>query len=224
MNFSPRLRLLVVLIWTFSTHPHSAFVVALNVVLAGGTGPVGASLGSRLDAKDHDVTVLTRNAFLAATPARVTEQFGWLGEGYLRHHPNIRLRDWDGGDLLDIVGKDWIGWQDDALPGADVVIHLVGGFTEQRVMACERLVRECLAVKNSDALHVTVSPTDEDLPAFSPGLSSVKKQRIETCEDMVKTNCPNSECIRIEAFRLEQGTDDIMAVLDAWEKQQQGTS
>ena len=50
----------------------------------------------------------------------------------------MALRDWDGGDPLDIVGADWIGWQDDALKVADVVVKLVGGYTEQRVLATER--------------------------------------------------------------------------------------
>lgn len=190
---------------------------ALHVVLAGGTGPVGQRVASGLASKDHDVTILTRNAFLAAAPARVTEQFGWVGERFLRQHsPGVTLRDWDGGDLLDIVGQDWLGWQEDALGKADVVVHLVGGFTQQRVMACERLVRESFAVKNMDALHVTVNPTDEDLPALSPGAPSLKRQRIETCEQMVKSNCPNAECLRIEANRLEKGCDEIMDVIEAW--------
>ena len=36
------------------------------------------------------------------------------------------LRDWDGLDLLDIVEQDWVGWQEDALPNAQVVVHLTG--------------------------------------------------------------------------------------------------
>ena len=39
-----------------------------NVVLAGGTGEVGRALAPRL--KDHSVTILARNAFLAAAPSR----------------------------------------------------------------------------------------------------------------------------------------------------------
>ena len=116
--------------------------------------------------------------------------FGWVGESFLKRNPHVKLRDWDGGDLLDIVGQDWVGWQDDTLAKADVVINLCGGFTEQRVMATERIVRESFRV-NKNALQVVVSPTEEDLPAVSPGAVTMKKQRIETCEEMVTTNCPN---------------------------------
>lgn len=190
-------------------------VHALNVVLAGGTGPVGQGVASRL--ANHDVTILTRNAFLAAAPSRVTEQFGWVGKGYLDRFRHVKLRDWDGGDLLDIVGQDWVGWQQDALQQADVVVHLVGGFTEQRTMACERLVRESLTF-NPEALHVTVNPMDKDLATFSPGMPTLKKQRINTCENMVTTNCVNAKCLRIEAFRLEIACEEIASVVEAWQK------
>jgi len=199
-----------------------AAAAALNVVLAGGTGPIGRGVAGELSRRGHDVTVLTRNAFLASSPARVTEQFGWLGRRFLEENPGVTLRDWDGGDLLDIVGKDWLGWQDDVLPDADAVVHLVGGFTDQRVAACERLVRECVAAAKTrtssgadDAiLHVTVNPLDDELPAFSPGMADLKRRRIETCEDIVKTNCANWDCLRIEAFRPQQGIDRIVAALE----------
>jgi uncharacterized protein YbjT (DUF2867 family) len=109
-------------------------VGAFNIVLAGGTGDVGRALSSSLINDGHDVTILCRNAFLAAAPARVTEEFGWLGKSFLDKHPAIKLRDWDGGDLLDIVGQDWIGWQEDTLAKADAVVNLVGGFAQQREM------------------------------------------------------------------------------------------
>jgi hypothetical protein len=166
-------------------------------------------------AEPHDVTVLTRNAFLAATPSRVSADFGWVGQSFLGYHPGVSLRDWDGGDLLDIVGKDWMGWQEDALKGADVVVNLVGGFTNQRVMATERLVRESL-VHCPDALQVTVGPTLQDLPGFSPGVTSLKESRLVACERLVQDNCRNSKCLRIEAFRLQQGCDEIVAVVNAW--------
>lgn len=191
----------------------TAKVSALNVVLPGGTGPLGQALASRL--VEHDVTILCRNAFLAAAPNRVTHDFGWVGIGYLKKHPHVSLRDWDGGDLLDIVGSDWVGWQDDTLAKADVVINLVGGFTEQRVMACERLVRESASF-NTDALHVTVSPTKEDLASMSPGMPTLKNGRVQLCEEMVKSNLVNSECVRLEANRLEKGCDEIIKAIDAF--------
>ena len=73
-------------------------VLALNVVLAGGSGPLGKQLASCLI--DHDVTILCRNAFLAAAPNRVTHNFGYVGTPFLQKNPHVRLRDWDGGDLL----------------------------------------------------------------------------------------------------------------------------
>jgi hypothetical protein len=188
---------------------------AFTVVLAGGTGALGQSVAAKLET--CDVVMLTRNAFLAAAPNRVTEQFGWVGSSYLKRFPHVQLRDWDGGDLLDIVGQDWVGWQEDALKSADVVVHLAGGYTEQRTMACERLVRESLQC-NRNALHVTVSPTEEGLEATSPGVPSLKNKRIQACEEMVRTNCATSECLRLGPFRIEEASDEIVAVIQDWKK------
>lgn len=196
---------------------------ALNVVLVGGTGPLGQAVARSLTtpspstavAAHHDVTILTRNAFLAATPSRVSSDFGWVGKAFLKFHPDVRLRDWDGGDLLDIVGQDWVGWQEDALKGADVVVHLVGGFTQQRVMAAERIVRESL-VQCPDALQITVGPLLRDLPGYSPGVTSLKESRLVECERLVQNNCRHSKCLRIEAFRLQQGCDEVVQAVDSW--------
>ncbi len=163
-----------------------------HIVLAGGTGQVGRELSSKLVSDGHDVTILCRNAFLAAAPSRVSSDFGWLGQSFLNKYPGIKLRDWDGGeekmciffyfylqfcencasdppklycmyvgDLLDIVGQDWVGWQDDTLAKADCVVNLCGGFTQQREMATERIVRESLRC-NPTALQITVAPIDEE--------------------------------------------------------------
>jgi hypothetical protein len=204
---------------------------ALNVVLVGGTGPLGQAVAHSLTtpsptssttaaALHEEVTILTRNAFLAATPSRVSSDFGWVGQAFLKRHPDVRLRDWDGGDLLDIVGQDWVGWQEDALRGADVVVHLVGGFTQQRVMAAERVVRESL-VQCPDALQVTVGPLLRDLPGFSPGVTSLKESRLVECERLVQNNCRHSKCLRIEAFRLQQGCEEIVKAVDSWALAQQ---
>ena len=186
---------------------------ALQVVLAGGSGPIGKAVAARCD-RSHKVVILTRNAFLAAAPTRVTETFGWVGEAFLAKQRNVHLRDWDGGDLLDIVGQDWVGWQEYALKGADVVVHLVGGFTEQRVMATERLVRESITY-NPSALHITVGPTVQDLGIISPGAAKLKNDRLTKCEDMVRMNCRNHVCLRIEANRVEQGCDSILAAIES---------
>ena len=102
-------------------------VEGLQIVIAGGTGKLGKILLPMLS--KHDCTVLTRNAFLASTPSRVSSDFGYLGLPMLKKNRHVKLRDYDGGDLLEIVGQDFIGWQEDSLPNADVLIHLVGGYT-----------------------------------------------------------------------------------------------
>jgi len=42
-----------------------------------------------------------------------------------------------------------MGWQEDALTNANAVVNLVGGYTNQREMAAERIVRESLRVNPS---------------------------------------------------------------------------
>jgi hypothetical protein len=64
---------------------------ALNIVLAGGTGEVARALVPRL--VDHQVSLLARNAFLAAAPNRVTGEFGWVGASFLERYPHATLRD-----------------------------------------------------------------------------------------------------------------------------------
>lgn len=117
------------------------------------------------------------------------------------------------GDLLDIVGKDWVGWQDDTLSKADCVVNLVGGYTQQRVMATERIVRESLRV-NPGALQVTVSPREEDLAMISPGAPTMKKNRLTQCENMVKENCANAVCLRLEANLFDQNCEEIRKVVE----------
>ena len=108
--------LLLVLLVSFAPYLTSG----LSIVIAGGTGTIGRELSSILHNQNtgHKINILTRNKFLASAPARVTGEFGWLGESFLEVHDSVALRDWDGGDLLDIVGCDWMGWQDDALNDA----------------------------------------------------------------------------------------------------------
>eukprot|EP00568_Trieres_chinensis_P013117 CAMPEP_0183303674 /NCGR_PEP_ID=MMETSP0160_2-20130417/9025_1 /TAXON_ID=2839 ORGANISM="Odontella Sinensis, Strain Grunow 1884" /NCGR_SAMPLE_ID=MMETSP0160_2 /ASSEMBLY_ACC=CAM_ASM_000250 /LENGTH=200 /DNA_ID=CAMNT_0025466611 /DNA_START=25 /DNA_END=627 /DNA_ORIENTATION=- len=184
--------------------------VALNIVIAGGTGEIGRALSTDLGPKGHTVTVLARNAFLAATPSRVSEDFGWLGERFMSQNPHVTLRDWDGGDLLDIVGKDWMGWQDDALKGADAVVNLVGGYTEQRTMATERIVRESLRL-NPMAMQITMSPVDGDI-----GMK-LKRDRVATCEKMVEANCLNFACLRAEMYDIKGACKQIIDVIDSLE-------
>eukprot|EP00557_Chaetoceros_sp_GSL56_P003060 CAMPEP_0176492540 /NCGR_PEP_ID=MMETSP0200_2-20121128/9061_1 /TAXON_ID=947934 /ORGANISM="Chaetoceros sp., Strain GSL56" /LENGTH=227 /DNA_ID=CAMNT_0017890125 /DNA_START=60 /DNA_END=743 /DNA_ORIENTATION=- len=206
----------------YSTH-------ALNIVIAGGTGKVGRLLSSTLHQQQQNkeddnnnntnnskITILCRNAFLASTPTRVSGDFGWLGESFLNQNYSIRLRDWDGGDLLDIVGCDWMGWQDDVLPDADVIVNLVGGYTQQRTMACERLVRESLArCKKPNVQHILMSMDDEDLKI------SLKKKRAKECEDMLIANCLNVACLRAELNDVQRACDKIMDVIVKYKSNQE---
>jgi hypothetical protein len=215
--------------------PLATTTTALNILLPGGTGPVGQLVASKLAAaaasastkqQQHRVTILTRNAFLAATPGCVSRDFGWVGARFVaKHRPRVALRDWDGGDLLDIVGQDWIGWQSDALARADCVVHLTGGgFTEQRVMACERLVRESLAC-NPTALHITVNPSDDLLSVLSPGMGSMKRARVARCEAMVAQNLSNHRCIRIDGnTKAETVRDAIIDAIEEWERNRRNRS
>lgn len=180
---------------------------ALNVVIAGGSGKVGRELATLLH-NDHQVTILSRNVFLASAPSRVSKDFGWLGDSFLSKHRSLKLRDWDGGDLLDIVGKDWMFWQDDVLPSADVIINLVGTYTEQRTMAVERLVRESSRLCPS-AKHILVSLIDEDLKM------TVKKKRAADCEKMLRDNCLNAICLRGEFNNVNDICNRILKEIDS---------
>jgi len=183
---------------------------SLNIVIAGGTGPVGRELSSTLHNQNvgHKITILTRNAFLAKTPARVSSDFGWLGESFMENHNSVRLRDWDGGDLLDIVGCDWMGWQEDTLKDADCVINLVGGYTQQRNMACERIIRESLNC-NPTAKQIMLTLDDVDL------VTTLKKTRAKECEEMLSKNCVGSVCLRSELNNIKGSCGMIMDVINS---------
>jgi hypothetical protein len=184
-------------------------VDSLNVVIAGGTGKLGPKVAAKLS--DHKVTLLSRNGFLASAPARVTGTFGWVGRSFLENNPHVSIRDWDGGDMTDIVGCDFLGWQEDALKDANVVVNLVGGYTQQREMAAERIVRESLRI-NPTAHQIVVSPAEDDLRALTPGAFTMKVGRLRKCEEMVTQNCMSSNCLRLEAFDAD---NSIQAIVDA---------
>ena len=105
----------------------------------------------------------------------------------------------------------------ECLQKADVVVHLVGGYTQQREMATERIVRESLRV-NPTALQITVNIREEDIPLVTPGMVSAKAKRIKDCESMVRDNCLNTECLRLEANLLEQTCDEICQSIASWQQ------
>lgn len=101
-------KLIIYILITFVVqNNNNNYVQCLNIIMPGGTGIIGQTLSSML--KEHDVTILARNKFLASSPTRVLEDFGWVGSTFLQNNKHVKLRDYDGGDLLDIVGCDWIG-------------------------------------------------------------------------------------------------------------------
>lgn len=101
-----------------------------------------------------------------------------------------------------------MGWSDDMLPKADVVINLVGGYTEQRTMACERLIRESLRL-NPSAKQILLSLNDEDLKI------SLKKDRAKACEEMVNMNCQDGNCLRADLYDVKGACAQILNILDS---------
>lgn len=90
-----------------------------------------------------------------------------------------------------------------------MVVNLVGGFTQQRKMATERIVRKSLCV-NPPVLHITVGPKDNELQMFAPVVDKpLKVAWLKQCEELVKMNCANFECLRLEANRIDEGCDQI---------------
>ena len=257
--------LLLILLFIHDNHQ----VMSLSIVIPGGTGRVGRLLSSELNKnKDHTITILCRNSFLASAPNKVSGDYGWLGLNFLENNRRVKLRDWDAGDMLDIVGRiilyydrflhlfnslyiipyhskwihpkfvhsffttlimkryqtpllfsffffvlcfpgcDFLGWQDDTLKKADVVIHLVGGFTDQRTKACERIVRESARV-NPTVKIVMMTPLEKDLPM------KLKSERAKTCEKILNDNCKDAVCLRSEMNDVAGACEKILAVIEA---------
>ncbi|GMI37345.1 hypothetical protein TeGR_g5100 [Tetraparma gracilis] len=137
----------------------------------------------------HSVTVLCRNAFLASAPSRASGDFGHLGAPFLARNAHVALRDWDGGDLLDIVGQDWVGWQD-VLGEADVLVNAVGGYTGQRLLAQRRLSEAVAAaerVRMDDIRQIVVRPSERFLPFLSPAALDIKRGTLAECSKAART-------------------------------------
>ena len=104
---------------------------SLKIVIAGGTGGLGSVVASKVAGAGHDVTILCRNAFLAQTPSRVSEDFGWVGERrvdrWAAAGARLTFRDWTGGDELDCVSDRWVGWEA-SVAGADALVFAAGDY------------------------------------------------------------------------------------------------
>mmetsp|Transcript_7488 Transcript_7488/g.23547 ORF Transcript_7488/g.23547 Transcript_7488/m.23547 type:complete len:272 (+) Transcript_7488:1426-2241(+) len=172
----PSLRLVVVSLLC------AAPAAALKLVFAGATGGIGSAVAERCAREGHDVTILCRNAYLAVTPSRVSEDFGWVGEARAARWAEegfgqrITFRDWTGGDELDSVSDRWVGWED-SLVGADAVVFAVGDLgrdgRQRPVEALARAARE--ADEAAPSYYVHLAPVDELVGATSFG-----ERKIET--------------------------------------------
>ena len=156
-------------------------VFGLKVVVAGGTGGVGSAIAGRLAAKGHSVTILCRNAYLAVTPSRVSEDFGWVGEKrvdkWAEAGVGVAFRDWTGGDELDSVSNRWVGWED-AVAEADAVVCAVGDLgRDGRRRPLDALFRAAAeAGAKAPRRYCLLQPTD----ALVKTTGSFAEKRIET--------------------------------------------
>eukprot|EP00520_Triparma_pacifica_P011254 CAMPEP_0118657318 /NCGR_PEP_ID=MMETSP0785-20121206/13956_1 /TAXON_ID=91992 /ORGANISM="Bolidomonas pacifica, Strain CCMP 1866" /LENGTH=220 /DNA_ID=CAMNT_0006550231 /DNA_START=235 /DNA_END=894 /DNA_ORIENTATION=- len=177
---------------------HSTFSLK-HVVIAGGTGRVGKEIittlldPNRPSGNDFKITVLARNKFLASAPGRVSADFGWLGKGFISRYPSLSLRDYDGGDLLDIVGMDWMGWEE-VLSDCDLFVNAVGTLTEQRKKACMRfgdfIKREEEKLPGSGRKTIKqlhLSPTDDLLRKYNKVAVEAKISRVRDCKILLQS-------------------------------------
>lgn len=125
-------------------------------VVAGGTGVLGHRLLDTLLANGGAATCLARNAYLARTPKRISHDWGHLPKR-LHDARGLKVRDYCGGCPLDIVGQDWIGWQDDALPGATAVYNVAGPMSQDRLLLAQRMAEGLK--RHPPKVFVSVEPT-----------------------------------------------------------------
>lgn len=151
----PRQLLLLLLLLPLSV------VTSLSYVGVGATGALGRKWIDSVSSSGSDVLVLARNGFLASAPGRVSHDFGYLGPKLMRKS-KCKVRDWDGGDMLDITGSTWVGWQGDVESyGCDVAVCLTGCLYEARIMAVDRMVTalgDMPAKKGRPKMFINVLP------------------------------------------------------------------
>ena len=159
---------------------------ALKLVFAGGTGGLGSALAERCAKQGHSVTILCRNAYLAVSPSRVSEDFGWVGERRVQEWDaqgfgkKITFRDWTGGDELDSVSDRWVGWED-SLKNVDAVVFTVGDLGKRGrtrpVDAIARAAREAEEAMPRRFVHL--APVDD----LVKRTGAFADKRIETLRD-----------------------------------------
>jgi len=157
---------------------------SLRLVFAGGTGGVGSALAERCAARGHSVDILCRNAFLAVTPSRVSEDFGFVGEDrkcrWEAEGLKIGFRDWTAGDELDSVSDRWVGWED-TVKGADAIVFAVGDLgRDGRRRPLEALARATLeAGDRAPKRFVMLSPEDG---LIRDSFAAKKRETLKLCE------------------------------------------
>ena len=131
------------------------------------------------------MTILCRNAYLAVSPSRVSEDFGWVGERRVREWDaqgfgkKIKFRDWTGGDELDSVSDRWVGWED-ALKNVDAVVFTVGDLGKRgrtRPVDVARAAREAGEAMPRRFVHL--APVDD----LVKRTGAFADKRIETLRD-----------------------------------------
>ena len=176
---------------------------ALKLVFAGGTGGLGSALAERCAKQGHSVTILCRNAYLAVSPSRVSEDFGWVGERRVQEWDaqgfgkKITFRDWTGGDELDSVSDRWVGWED-SLKNVDAVVFTVGDLGKRGrtrpVDAIARAAREAGEAMPRRFVHL--APVDD----LVKRTGAFADKRIETLRDTERswkqTFGSSSRCLR----------------------------
>ena len=132
------------------------------------------------------MTILCRNAYLAVSPSRVSEDFGWVGERRVQEWDaqgfgeKITFRDWTGGDELDSVSDRWVGWED-SLKNVDAVVFAVGDLGKRGrtrpVDAIARAAREAGEAMPRRFVHL--APVDE----LVKRTGAFADKRVETLRD-----------------------------------------
>ena len=115
-------------------------VLPLSYIGVGATGPVGRRFIDLVGGRRATMCSFWGEMASWHLLGRVSHDYGYLGPKLMKK-TGAKIRDWDNGDILDITGDTWIGWQDDVANfKGDVAIGFTGCLYDARVMAVDRLV------------------------------------------------------------------------------------